>query len=48
MDKGKSGYFGRIWAHFLGLRVAPMAMNAWYGPPGHGQGGHDYDIPWEI
>ena len=38
MDKGKSGWFGRIWARFLGPRVAPMATNVWYGPPGHRQG----------
>ena len=38
MEKGKSAYFGRIWAHFLGLRGAPMVMNVRYGPPRHQQG----------
>ena len=35
MDKGKSDQFGHIWAHFLGLRKAPMGLNVWYSPPGH-------------
>ena len=29
------GVFERIWARFLGLRVAPLAINVWYGPPAH-------------
>ena len=37
MDKGKSAQFGRIYAHFLGMRRAPMALNVWYSSPGYQQ-----------
>ena len=38
VDKGKSGKFGPIWAHFLGLKGASMASNVCYDPPGQRQG----------
>ena len=48
-DKGKSDKLGHIWACFLGLRGAPIAINeCYFYLDTSKEGGHDIDIRWEI